>query len=145
MQEKETRVDACRWVPQVRLLSSLEIGVRSSLEWCRLDGRFGCPSLAPETELVGVVGAEVSVAPDVELMRQNGRISRAGTLNAAPSRRQEVDGNGGKRRRVRWRSVRSRAAAVNVSDPPSNVRLLLFWRSQARALSLRFIISNSAN
>lgn len=41
MQGKETRVDACRLVSLVRLLSSLEIGVRSSLEWCRLDGRFG--------------------------------------------------------------------------------------------------------
>lgn len=84
MQEKETRVDACRLVSQVRLLSSLEIGVRSSLEWCRLDGRFGCPSLAPVTELVGVVGAEVSVAPDVELMRQNDGVSCAGTPKATP-------------------------------------------------------------
>lgn len=84
MQGKETREDACRLVSRVGFLSSLEIGVRSSLEWCRLDGRFGCPSLAPVAELVGVVGAEVSVAPDVELMRQNDGISGSGSLNATP-------------------------------------------------------------
>lgn len=41
-------------------------------------GWFGRPSLAPVAKLVGVVGAEVSVAPDVELMRQNGGISGCG-------------------------------------------------------------------
>lgn len=78
MEGKETRVDACRLVSQVRLLSSLEVGVRLSLEWCRLDGRCGGPpSLAPVTELVGVVGAKVSVAPDVELVTESSSVRGA--------------------------------------------------------------------
>lgn len=69
-------------------------------------GWFGCPSLAPVAKLVGVVGAEVSVAPDVELLRQNGGISGCGSLNATPLKE---TGSGWRRRE---KTSRASAAAL---------------------------------